>query len=389
MVPSRRRARPRPVGAPGRGAAGSSGRATPAPAGAARRARGGSAPAGAVASDGASAERAAASQHANDDSLGRAWHPRRHARRRAPARGPRAGRAGGGATAARCWPRTASRSAATGSSSACCRVDKVAPTPYQRDLSPTHAKRLQDVIKKHRPLRGSHRGGLAAAGRLLDAQRHHRCSALEKLKADRVPAILMPEPRWPSRSWPSTRRRRTTSRRSRWRSSACTACWPRSGRRGRGGLHLPVRGAALHHAGPALRDEQALRRRRLRAHPEARGRVPGRHVRQDAARARGARGAGARGRRRRWRKVVAQLKKRGINHPFVKNYVLARTNPALAPAQDAALLRPGLREAAGEHRPTSTSAKVRYDEIRSAAAIAGLASTEQGSRASRANRRAT
>jgi ParB family chromosome partitioning protein len=26
--------------------------------------------------------------------------------------------------------------------------EKVAPTPYQRDLSPTHAKRLQDVIKK-------------------------------------------------------------------------------------------------------------------------------------------------------------------------------------------------------------------------------------------------
>src|SRR2546422_3773195 len=27
-------------------------------------------------------------------------------------------------------------------------IDKVAPTPYQRDLSPTHAKRLQEMVKK-------------------------------------------------------------------------------------------------------------------------------------------------------------------------------------------------------------------------------------------------
>src|SRR5947209_15448508 len=27
-------------------------------------------------------------------------------------------------------------------------MDKVEPTPYQRDLSPTHAKRLQEVVKK-------------------------------------------------------------------------------------------------------------------------------------------------------------------------------------------------------------------------------------------------
>src|SRR5207244_12396851 len=27
-------------------------------------------------------------------------------------------------------------------------IDKVAPTPYQRNLSPTHAKRLQEMVKK-------------------------------------------------------------------------------------------------------------------------------------------------------------------------------------------------------------------------------------------------
>ena len=48
--------------------------------------------------------------------------------------------------------------------------------------------------------------------------------------------------------------------------------------------------------------------------------------------------------------VVAQIKKRGIRHPFVKNYVLARTTPADPGAQDPALLRPDLREPPGEHR---------------------------------------
>ena len=27
-------------------------------------------------------------------------------------------------------------------------IDKVAPTPYQRDLSPTHAKRLQEMVRR-------------------------------------------------------------------------------------------------------------------------------------------------------------------------------------------------------------------------------------------------
>ncbi len=40
---------------------------------------------------------------------------------------------------------------------------QVAPTPYQRDLSPTHAKRLQEVDQAARPLRRSDRGGLDRA----------------------------------------------------------------------------------------------------------------------------------------------------------------------------------------------------------------------------------
>ena len=45
-------------------------------------------------------------------------------------------------------PSTRSRSATTGRSSVCYPMSKVDATPYQRDLSPTHVKRLTEVVKK-------------------------------------------------------------------------------------------------------------------------------------------------------------------------------------------------------------------------------------------------
>jgi ParB family chromosome partitioning protein len=73
-------------------------------------------------------------------------------------------------------------------------MDQVKPTPYQRDLSPAHAKRLREVIQK--------------LDRFIDpivAVRHgpreywtpngnHRRDALQKLKAKHIPVILIPEP---------------------------------------------------------------------------------------------------------------------------------------------------------------------------------------------------
>lgn len=72
-------------------------------------------------------------------------------------------------------------------------LDQVRPTPYQRDLSPTHAKRLREAIKK--------------LDRFVDpvvVVRHgpreywtpngnHRRDALEKLKSEWIPVILIPE----------------------------------------------------------------------------------------------------------------------------------------------------------------------------------------------------
>ena len=70
---------------------------------------------------------------------------------------------------------------------------KVQPTPYQRDLSKTHAERLFKVIKKTGrfidPV-----VAVRAEGAYWTPNGNHRRHALDKLKADYVPAIVVPEP---------------------------------------------------------------------------------------------------------------------------------------------------------------------------------------------------
>ena len=70
--------------------------------------------------------------------------------------------------------------------------------------------------------------------------------------------------------------------------------------------------------------------------------------------------------------VVAKVKKRGFNHPYVKNYVLARTTPLsrarkTLPSFEQTFVR--LRENLEAFDP----AKVRLDEIARAAVFAAPA----------------
>src|SRR6266581_1255676 len=72
-------------------------------------------------------------------------------------------------------------------------IDKVSPTPYQRDLSPTHAKRLQEMVKKIDRFVDPIVVVSPRASVYWMPNGHHRLKALQKLKADQVPAILIPE----------------------------------------------------------------------------------------------------------------------------------------------------------------------------------------------------
>ena len=70
---------------------------------------------------------------------------------------------------------------------------KVEPTPYQRDLSPTHAKRLQDVVKKIDRFVDPIVAMSPRPGVYWTPNGNHRRVVLQKLKAAMVPAILVPE----------------------------------------------------------------------------------------------------------------------------------------------------------------------------------------------------
>jgi ParB family chromosome partitioning protein len=72
-------------------------------------------------------------------------------------------------------------------------MDKVEPTPYQRDLSPTHVKRLHEVVKKIDRFVDPIVAMSPKPGLYWTPNGNHRRAVLEKLKAKFVPAILIPE----------------------------------------------------------------------------------------------------------------------------------------------------------------------------------------------------
>jgi ParB family chromosome partitioning protein len=70
----------------------------------------------------------------------------------------------------------------------------VEATPYQRDISPTHVKRLQECVKKIDRFVDPIVAMSPRPGLYWTPNGNHRRTVLEKLKAKMVPAILVPEP---------------------------------------------------------------------------------------------------------------------------------------------------------------------------------------------------
>ncbi len=72
-------------------------------------------------------------------------------------------------------------------------MDKLEPTPFQRDLSPAHMKRLVEVMKKLKRFTEPIVVVRADDG-YWTPNGNHRRAALKKLNAEMIPAIVMPEP---------------------------------------------------------------------------------------------------------------------------------------------------------------------------------------------------
>jgi len=206
-------------------------------------------------------------------------------------------------------------------------IETLAPTPYQRDLSPTHAKRLQTMVQK--------------VGRFVDPivvvsprpgvywtpNGHHRLRVLQKLKAQQVPAILIPEPQVAFQILAlNTEKAHNLKERSLEVIRMYRGLAEEQPRKGESDYAFEFEAAHLVTLGILYEQNKRfaggafapILKRVDEFLDGAFGRtLPVREERAEKVRAVDTALAS----------TVAALAKRGIKHPFVKNFVLARTTP--------------------------------------------------------------
>jgi ParB family chromosome partitioning protein len=206
-------------------------------------------------------------------------------------------------------------------------LEQVEPTPYQRDLSKPHVKRLQDVIKKLDRFIDPIVTVARAPGSYWTPNGHHRLAALRKLKAKWVSTILIPEPTVAFQILAlNTEKAHNLREKSLEVIRMYRALQAQEGDR-------PEEAFAFQFEEPYYITLGLLYER----HPRFAGgafspilRRVDRFLGSDLAKA-----YAERARRAdqveladaALSDVVARLKKRGISHPYVKNFVLARCNP--------------------------------------------------------------
>ena len=206
-------------------------------------------------------------------------------------------------------------------------MDRVEPTPYQRDLSPAHVKRLHEVVKKIDRFVDPIVAMSPKPGLYWTPNGNHRREVLRKLKGEMIPAILIPEPevayqilalntekahnlkekslevirmyRGLAESAPKTTEDDYTFQFESPHFITLGLLYDKN-KRFAGGAFAPI----LRRVDKFLKGTLAktLEERQERA-----------DLVREADEALG--------------EVVARIKKRGINHPYVKNFILARTTP--------------------------------------------------------------
>lgn len=244
----------------------------------------------------------------------------------------------------------------------------VEATPYQRDLSPTHVKRLQEVVRKIDRFVDPVVVMSPGPGRYWTPNGNHRRTVLCRLKAREIPAILVPDPEVAFQILALN-----TEKAHNLKEKSLEVI-----RMYRGLLEAePARGEedyafqfeAPHFITLGLLYERnrrfaggafapILRRvdRFLRG-PFPRT-LPRREERADAvAEADAALTA-----------VVARLKKRGIAHPYVKTFVLARTTPLTRARKTLPSFEQAFARLA-DNLESFDVAKVRYEDVQRAAVV--------------------
>jgi ParB family chromosome partitioning protein len=252
-------------------------------------------------------------------------------------------------------------------------TEKVEPTPYQRDLSKPHVKRLQEVMKRLGRFVDPIVAVSTGPGRYWTPNGNHRREAALKLRAELLPAILIPDTEV---SYQILALNTEKAHNVKEKSLEVIRMYRGLVEDGEGkaseedyafqfeapylvtlGLLYEARprfaGGAF---SPLLRRVDKFLKQPLgKAYAERERRAGLVQAADDVL-----------------TDVVAKIKKRGINHPYVKNYVLARTTPLTRarktlPSFDQTFER--LRENLEKFDP----AKVRVDEIARSAVFAAPA----------------
>ena len=252
---------------------------------------------------------------------------------------------------------------------------KVEASPYQRDVSPTHVKRLQEAVKRIDRFVDPILVVSPRPGVYWTPNGNHRRTVLDKLKAEMVPAILVAEPEVAFQVLPLNTEKahnlkekslevvrmyrgaleqQPTSSEEDWAFQFESAHLITLGllyeqnKRFAGGAFAPI-----------LRRVDKFLKIGLRKGLEERE--------ERAALVRAADETLA--------SVVAKVKKRGINHPYVKNYLLARTTTLTKARKTLPSFETTFKKLRDNLEEFDVS-KVRYDEIQRSAIMLAPAAAE-------------
>jgi ParB family transcriptional regulator, chromosome partitioning protein len=248
-------------------------------------------------------------------------------------------------------------------------MSKVEPTPYQRDLSPTHVKRLQEVVKKIDRFVDPVVVMSVKPGLYWTPNGNHRRAVLEKLKVKMIPAILVPEPEVAFQILAlNTEKAHNLKEKSleviRMYRGLVTE-EPDAGEEDYafqfesphfvtlGLLYEQNKRFAGGAFAPMLRRVDKFLKGKFPKTLE--DRVARAELVQEADEALG--------------RVVAKIKKRGINHPYVKNYVLARTTPLTRQRKTLPSFDQTFKKLT-ENLDAFDVSKVRYEDVQRAAVVA-------------------
>jgi len=252
---------------------------------------------------------------------------------------------------------------------------KVEASPYQRDVSPTHVKRLTEAVRRVDRFVDPIIVVSPRPGVYWTPNGNHRRVVLEKLKAEFVPAILVAEPSVAFqvlalntekahnlkeksleviRMYRGAEAEQPTSTEEDWAFQFESAHLITLGllyeqnKRFAGGAFAPI-----------LRRVDKFLKTSLRKGLEERE--------ERAALVRAADETLA--------AVVAKVKKRGINHPYVKNYLLARTTPLTKARKTLPSFEQTFKRLK-ENLDEFDVSKVRYDEIQRSSIMLAPAAAE-------------